>query len=69
MGLTAEDVADITSNWSMTADMAKQAVLDNGGFTWGASSLFVGTSARSLSGACGRVELCIILRKLSGRMV
>ena len=46
MGLGAADVAAITAGWSATADAAKKAVLANKGFTWGASSLFVGTGAR-----------------------
>ena len=46
MGLTAANVADIKAGWTLTADAAKAAVLANKGFTWGASSLFVGTGAR-----------------------
>eukprot|EP00937_MAST-01D_sp_MAST-1D-sp2_P007094 g7094.t1 len=46
MGLSAQDVRDITGNWTVTAAAAQRAVLDHGGFTWGASTLFVGTGAR-----------------------
>ena len=46
MGLNAQDVSNIAGNWTLTAAMAEQAVLKHGGFTWGASSLFVGTGAR-----------------------
>lgn len=46
MGLTAQDVADITGNWSLTKAQAKAAVLANKGFLWGSYSMFVGTGAR-----------------------
>jgi hypothetical protein len=46
MGLSKQDVADITGNWTLTGQQAKAEVLAHGGFTWGAESLFVGTGAR-----------------------
>ncbi len=51
MGLSKQDVADITGNWSLTGAIAKNAVLLNGGFSWGALSLFVGTGARAYTGS------------------
>jgi hypothetical protein len=42
-GLTAQDVADIEGNWSLTGTMVKEAVRAHHGFSWGALSEFVGT--------------------------
>ena len=47
MGLTAQDVRNIAGNWSVTSAEAEAAVLSHGGATWGASSIFRGTGARS----------------------
>jgi len=47
MGLTAQDVAEITGNWSITKQQAQTAVLANKGFLWGSYSMFVSTGART----------------------
>jgi hypothetical protein len=53
MGLTKEDVAEIASNWSLTGDKVKAAVLANGGFGWGAYSMFKSEGARVESKPAG----------------
>jgi hypothetical protein len=49
IGLTASDVADITSNWSATVAAAQTGAMKQKGFLWGSASEFVGTGARSIA--------------------
>ena len=49
IGLTASDVADITSNWSATVAAAQTGAMKQKGFLWGSASEFVGTGARCIA--------------------
>ena len=60
MGLTRQDVVDITSNWTLTRKMTAAALLKAKGFGWGSDSMFAGTGARAvvndIGGATGSMD-------------
>ena len=53
MGLSPQDVADITGNWSTTSVAVLDVIKKDKGFALGGSSLFKGTGMRALTGKYG----------------